>query len=78
MAYFLRILIIIINITNMVQVPVYASNAGKDYVVLIHGMAQSKRSMSKIAAYLESKNYTPVVIDYPSTKHSIEEIYKIL
>jgi triacylglycerol lipase len=74
MAYFLRILIIIINITNVVQFPVYASNTNKDYVVLIHGMAQSKRSMSKIATYLESKNYTPVVIDYPSTKHSIEEI----
>ena len=47
-----------------------------DYVVLIHGMKQSSKSMSKIAAHLNELGYTTIKIDYPSTKHSIEDSVK--
>jgi esterase/lipase len=58
--------------TNLVNMSAHAAN--KDYVIIIHGMAQSQKSMAKIAAHLESQNYETIVADYPSTKHSIEDI----
>ena len=79
MTNFFKFLLIMI-VTNLVEIDVNASNNKKhsdqDYVVIIHGMAQSKKSMAKLAKYLESCNYAPIVIDYPSTKHGIENIAK--
>jgi triacylglycerol lipase len=44
----------------------------KDTVVLLHGLARTGRSMKKTAQVLGQEGYVPVVVDYPSRKHSIE------
>ncbi len=41
-------------------------------VVLLHGLARSGRSMRKLADALEKNGYQPCVIDYPSTRHSLQ------
>jgi triacylglycerol esterase/lipase EstA (alpha/beta hydrolase family) len=43
----------------------------KEYVVLLHGLARSARSMQKLAARLTSEGYAVVNINYPSTRHPI-------
>ena len=48
--------------------------AQEEYVILIHGMAQSKNSMKQVAEYLKSQGYIPIVIDYPSRKYPIERL----
>ncbi|HMB89334.1 MAG TPA: alpha/beta fold hydrolase [Rhodothermales bacterium] len=46
----------------------------KEYVVLLHGLARSARSMEKLAARLGREGYGVVNIDYPSTRHSIADL----
>jgi triacylglycerol lipase len=46
----------------------------KQIVVLLHGLGRTGRSMKKIAQALEKDGYIPVVVDYPSRKHSIETL----
>lgn len=45
-------------------------------VVLLHGMARTSRSMSKMAGALKEAGYTVVNYDYPSTSENIETIAK--
>jgi pimeloyl-ACP methyl ester carboxylesterase len=48
-------------------------NQEKDaYVILLHGLGQSKRSMEKIGKGLSSLGYRVVNVGYPSTKYPIE------
>jgi pimeloyl-ACP methyl ester carboxylesterase len=42
------------------------------YVILLHGLGQSKRSMEKIGKSLSSLGYRVVNVGYPSTKYPIE------
>jgi pimeloyl-ACP methyl ester carboxylesterase len=42
------------------------------YVILLHGLGQSSRSMATIEKSLSSLGYKVVNVDYPSTKHPIE------
>jgi pimeloyl-ACP methyl ester carboxylesterase len=48
--------------------------AGKEWVVLLHGMMRSSRSMNRIQRRLEESGYRVINIDYPSTEESIEDI----
>ena len=43
-------------------------------VVLLHGLARSSRSMDKIACALEKEGYHVLNIEYPSRKHTIEQL----
>ena len=43
-----------------------------DYVILLHGLARSYRSMTKIENILSDVGYRVINIDYPSTEHPIE------
>lgn len=43
-----------------------------DYVVLVHGLARTNRSMAKLEKRLSQYGYKIINLDYPSTKHSIE------
>lgn len=45
-------------------------------VVLLHGMARSDNSMTKMEVELEKSGYSVVNFDYPSTQHNIEDIAK--
>ncbi|MBC2709686.1 MAG: alpha/beta fold hydrolase [Desulfosarcina sp.] len=44
------------------------------WVVLLHGMGRTHRSMEKMARHLTEKGYRVVNLDYPSTTASIEAI----
>ncbi len=43
-----------------------------EYVILLHGLARSSRSMEKLEKNLITHGYRVVNLDYPSTKHPIE------
>ncbi len=53
-----------------------AKNDG-DYVVILHGIARSSSSMSKVAKGLEREGFTVFNIDYPSTKYKISKLAEI-
>ena len=48
----------------------------KEYVVLLHGLARSSKSMVPLQKILSKKGYGTCNIDYPSTDHTIEYISK--
>ncbi len=43
-----------------------------DYVILLHGLARSNRSMQKIETNLLEHGYRVINLNYPSTEHPIE------
>lgn len=47
---------------------------GEDTVVMLHGLARSAGSMSKMEAALQAAGYRTCNIDYPSTRYPIEEL----
>lgn len=46
----------------------------KDAIVLLHGLGRTGRSMRKTAQMLEEEGFVPINVDYPSRKHSIEDL----
>lgn len=49
-----------------------------EYVVLLHGLARTSRSMNGLKAFLVKQNYQVLNIDYPSRKHEISELADIV
>lgn len=49
-----------------------------EYVVLLHGIARSNRSMAPLADYLKKHGYAAVNIDYPSTRYCMDELVERL
>ena len=47
---------------------------GKEVVVLLHGLARSRQSMTKMAAALAAEGYDVINMDYPSRKAPIETL----
>ncbi len=45
-----------------------------DYVVLIHGLGRSAKSLDKLAKVLDQKGFDVLNIDYPSREHDIETL----
>lgn len=45
-----------------------------EYVVLLHGLARTSRSMNALETFLSEQGYRVVNIDYPSTKYEISEL----
>jgi len=43
-----------------------------DWVILLHGLARTNRSMVKLEKSLSEQGYNVINMDYPSTKHPIE------
>lgn len=46
----------------------------KDYVILIHGLDRTAKSMRKIEKFLAKKGYNTINLDYPSTKDTIQNL----
>ncbi len=46
--------------------------ASGDYVILLHGLARSDRSMRKLEKHLTDHGYRVINVDYPSTQYPIE------
>ena len=53
--------------------PNISENSG-DYVVIVHGLGRTFRSMKKPQKFLEQKGYHVFNFTYPSTKHDIETL----
>jgi pimeloyl-ACP methyl ester carboxylesterase len=45
-----------------------------EHVVLLHGLARTKRSLNKIAKSLKASGYQTHQLGYPSTRYSIEHL----
>ena len=52
--------------------------SGKELVVLLHGLARTADSMEKMEASLNENGYETLNIDYPSRKHTVEALCKII
>ena len=50
------------------------AQSNRECVVLLHGLARSKASMSKLADYLDTEGFSVVNIDYPSRKKDIQTL----
>jgi triacylglycerol lipase len=48
--------------------------SGQHWVILLHGLARSNRSMRKLAAALEQSGYCVVNASYPSTSNTIQAL----
>ncbi len=54
------------------------SDVPTEYVVLLHGLARTGKSMKKIETRLLNQGYPVLNIDYPSRKHQIPELAKMV
>ncbi len=45
-----------------------------EHVLLLHGLNRTGRSMKRTAQVLAGEGFTPVIVDYPSRKHTIEQL----
>lgn len=43
-------------------------------VILLHGIFRTKRSMQRLADFLESQGYKTLNLGYPSTRHALENL----
>ena len=50
------------------------STPNKDYVVVVHGIARTCRSMQRLAKFLSGHGYTVLNVDYPSTRLPLESL----
>ncbi len=64
--------LILIFLALLVAMPAYAMPG--EYVVLLHGLVRTNRSMNSLEAYLSKQGYEVLNIDYPSRKYQIPEL----
>ena len=50
------------------------SVSNKDYIVIIHGIARTYRSMRSLAKFLKGRGYPILNVDYPSTSAPLESL----
>jgi triacylglycerol esterase/lipase EstA (alpha/beta hydrolase family) len=50
------------------------SSLDKDYIVVIHGIARTYRSMRSLAKFLKAQGYPVLNVDYPSTRLPLESL----
>jgi triacylglycerol lipase len=50
----------------------------KEAVLILHGIARSAKSMQSIAECIQRRGYDVLNLDYPSRKHSLEELTEII
>lgn len=55
-----------------------ASSSPAEHVVLLHGLARTSDSMSKLEKFLSKHGYLVLNIDYPSRKHQISELAEMV
>jgi pimeloyl-ACP methyl ester carboxylesterase len=50
------------------------SPSNKDYIVVLHGIVRTYRSMRSLSRFLEAKGYPVLNVDYPSTRIPLESL----
>ncbi len=58
----------------MFVMPVGAAAGPQEQVVLLHGITRSDNDMKSMEAFLAAKGFAVINLDYPSTRHSIEQL----
>ncbi len=71
-AFLILFSLLIISSQSFDHVHQNSDVAKGDYVILLHGLTRSNRSMEKIEEYLSNHGYRVINVDYPSTEHPIE------
>ena len=71
---YLRLLLatILVIATPLVAIGVENNTHSKDYVILLHGLGRSSKSMSKIETALKKNGYIVKNVGYPSRQYPIE------
>lgn len=46
----------------------------KEWIILLHGLARTRKSMSVLKKYLEKEGFSVLNVDYPSRKKTIQEL----
>ena len=46
----------------------------KDYIVIVHGLARTYRSMRSLTKFLKAQGYSVLNVSYPSTRASLESL----
>jgi triacylglycerol lipase len=64
--------VILISLSMMLFVP------ADEVVVLLHGLARSSKSMTKMEKSLEKEGYKVLNLDYPSRKHSVAKLARLV
>jgi len=65
-------ILFLLSSLNFPQVEQPQVTTSGDYVILLHGLARSNRSMRKLEKHLTNHGYRVINVDYPSTKYPIE------
>ena len=68
--FFITMIIIVVNCICIEDA--FCNNG--DYVILLHGIARTARSMKKIEKYLNDKGYDVINYDYASRKYDIQTL----
>jgi len=58
----------------LVEPEIVSQSPAENIVVLLHGLARSPNSMSRMEAALKKAGYTTCNVGYPSTRHPIETL----
>ena len=67
------ILVSVLFLTSCRVVPPAAlSSPASEYVILLHGLGRTNRSMDDMASYLTALNYSVINIDYPSRSYPVD------
>ena len=74
---FMVVFIFFISDTISYYVKTFPKNSG-DYVILLHGLGRSHRSMNKIGRYLHSMGFYVININYPSLYCDFSELSSYL
>jgi hypothetical protein len=64
----------LIIILLLVQTPCLANDLPSEYVVLLHGLARTQRSMNKMEKRLSEEGFGVINVGYPSRSKTIEEL----
>ena len=54
------------------------SHSNKDYIVVIHGIARTYRSMRSLVKFLKAHGYPVLNVDYPSTRIPLESLVEYI
>jgi len=63
---------------SLLLVAIQAYSLPPEHVVLLHGLARTSSSMGNLEEFLADRGYQVLNIDYPSRKHQIFELAKIV
>jgi alpha-beta hydrolase superfamily lysophospholipase len=70
----LHVLVLLVLCVSLLAVPAALDKKqdGTEWVILLHGLGRSSRSLTRLEADLAGQGYAVLNLDYPSLKYPIE------